>query len=81
MEEKAILVPYDKIPSEALTGLMKSFIEREGTDYGATELSEEAKLGRLRKSLEKGLAFICFEENTESFHILSKKEAREKGLL
>lgn len=81
MEEQGILVPYDKLSEEVLTNVMKSFIEREGTDYGAQELSEETKLNRLKKSLEQKRSYISYDPETESLSIISDKDAKSLGLL
>jgi uncharacterized protein YheU (UPF0270 family) len=81
LEEQGILVPYDKLSEEVLTNVMKSFIEREGTDYGAQELSEETKLNRLKKSLEQKRSYISYDPETESLSIISDKDAKSLGLL
>lgn len=81
MEEHGILVPYDKLSEDVLLNLMKSFIERDGTDYGAQELSEETKLKRLKKSLQQKRSYISYDPDTESLSIISDKEAKDFGLL
>lgn len=81
MEEHGILVPYDKLSEDVLLNLMKSFIERDGTDYGAQELSEETKLNRLKKSLQQKRSYISYDPDTESLSIISDKEAKDFGLL
>jgi uncharacterized protein len=68
-----IEVPLDMLTPEALAGVLESFVLREGTDYGAVELSFDEKVARLRAALERGDAHIVFDPETESVTILPRK--------
>ena len=47
---------------------------REGTDYGAQELTMETKLERLTKQLDKGDVKIIFDANSQTVTLLTKRE-------
>lgn len=64
-------IPKDKISPEALKEFLKSYILREGTDYGAVEVSLESKLGQLEKQLQQGKIKIIFDPNDESVTLMT----------
>jgi uncharacterized protein len=63
-------IPYELLSSDTLTGVLESFVLREGTDYGAVELSFEEKVARLRAQVESREARIVFDPETESVSIV-----------
>ena len=69
-------VPWQQLSPDALQGLLESYINREGTDYGEVELSLDAKLARLRAQVEKGEVLIFFDEETETCQLIGREEAR-----
>lgn len=54
--------------------MLESFILREGTDYGAQELTMETKLERLTKQLDKGDVKIVFDPNSQSVTLMTKRD-------
>ena len=75
-EEKQlpIEIPMSALSADALNGMIDSFIMREGTDYGAHEVSHENKVKQIRKQLEKGDVKIVFDPNTESATLITNRE-------
>jgi uncharacterized protein YheU (UPF0270 family) len=65
-----ILIPYDQLSSEALTGVIEEFVTRDGTDYGEQEVPLEEKAGRVKRQLETGTAVIVFAPDLETCTIL-----------
>jgi uncharacterized protein YheU (UPF0270 family) len=63
-------IPVAQLSPEALTGVLESFVLREGTDYGAVELSFDAKVAQLRRAVERGEARIVFDPESESVTLL-----------
>jgi len=63
---KPIDIPMDKLSSDALEGLIEEFILREGTDYGANEVSLATKKQQIYKQLEKNEIKIIFDWETVS---------------
>lgn len=66
-------IPVESLSSEALNGIIESFILREGTDYGAVEISFERKKEQLRKQIEKKETRVVFDPNSESVTLVSKR--------
>jgi hypothetical protein len=67
-------IPLGVLSADALAGVIDNFIQREGTDYGATEVAHETKVKQIHKQLEKGDVKIVFDPNTESVSLLTLRE-------
>ncbi|NRA09632.1 MAG: YheU family protein [Myxococcales bacterium] len=65
-----VRIPVQALDEETLRGLVESFVNREGTDYGRVEQSFEAKVADVMHQLERGEAEIVFDPETESVTIL-----------
>ena len=63
-------IPVDQISAQALDGLIEEFILREGTDYGAAEVSLAAKKQQIHRQIEDRRIKIVFDLNTESVTLL-----------
>ena len=63
-------VPLDALSEAALDAVIESFVNREGTDYGARERGFEEKVADVRRQLERGEAQIVFDPETESVNIV-----------
>jgi uncharacterized protein YheU (UPF0270 family) len=64
------IIPVCKLSAEALDGVIKEFISRNGTDYGAIEASMETKITQVEDKLKNGLAVLVFDDETETTNIL-----------
>lgn len=69
-----MIIPHDQLSAEALTGLIRDFVSREGTDYGAVEVSFETKVAQVRSALEEGRAVILYDNKDETFTIVFKEQ-------
>lgn len=67
-------IPLDAVSAEALEAIIDSYIQREGTDYGANEAGHASKVTQIRRQLEKGDVKIAFDPNTESVSLVTKFE-------
>lgn len=65
-----MIIPLDKLPHETLIAIIEGFILREGTEYGAEDVSKEAKIAQVKKQLEQGSAVLVYSELHESINIL-----------
>ncbi len=65
------IIPVSRLSPEALQGVIQEFVLREGTDYGDREVSLETKLRQVKNKLEKGLAVLVFDDETETTNIIS----------
>jgi uncharacterized protein len=63
------IIPVNKLSTEALHAVIEEFISREGTDYGAVEASREASIKQVKHKLEKGLAVLVYDDETETTNI------------
>ena len=63
------IIPVNKLSSKALLGVIEEFISRNGTDYGERESSMETNVRQVRHKLEKGLAVLVFDDETETTNI------------
>jgi uncharacterized protein len=71
-----IIVPHTELSPDALTGVIESFVLREGTDYGANEVGFETKVMQVRRQLERREAEIVFDQNTESIDIVVRAPSK-----
>jgi hypothetical protein len=63
------IIPVDKLSAEALEGVIKEFISRNGTDYGAIEAAMETKIRQVKQKLEKGLVILIYDDESETTNI------------
>ncbi|WP_458778104.1 YheU family protein [Desulforhopalus sp. 52FAK] len=70
----AVKIPHDQLSQEALNGVIEEFVTRNGTDYGETEISFEAKMTQVLRQLKSKDAFIVFDHHTETTTIVSKDD-------
>ena len=68
-----IVVPHTELSADALSGVIESFVLREGTDYGERDVPFETKVLQVRRQLERREAEIVFDPNTESIGIVVRK--------
>lgn len=74
METAYVEIPMESVSADALHGLVESYVLREGTDYGAAEVSLEAKISQVLKQLKRGDVKIVFDPASESFDLLTARE-------
>lgn len=65
-----MIIPLEQLSHETLTAIIEDFILREGTEYGAEDVSKEAKVFQVKKQLEQGHAVLVYSELHESINIL-----------
>jgi uncharacterized protein YheU (UPF0270 family) len=76
-----MIIPQSALSSDALQGIIREFVTREGTEYGAVEISLETKVAQVQRQLDRGDVVIVFDEGTESIDLVSKSSQRYKTLL
>ncbi|EGQ8117063.1 YheU family protein [Vibrio parahaemolyticus] len=67
-----MIIPWQDIAPETLENLIREFVLREGTDYGAVEISLQNKIDQVKTQLKKGEAVIVFSELHETVDIQLK---------
>ncbi|MBA3495040.1 MAG: YheU family protein [Gammaproteobacteria bacterium] len=68
-----LIIPYDKLSPEVLQGLIEEFATRDGTDYGAREVSLRSKVAQVRRQLEAGKSVILYNTEDSSTAIMMKE--------
>jgi len=69
-----IEIPADRLSADALHAVIEEFILREGTDYGASEISLENKIDQVRRQLSNGDVLITFDPVTENCNLLTRHQ-------
>ena len=69
-DQEPIAVPHAALSADALLGVIRSFVLREGTDYGEREFTLEQKIAHVRAQLESGDAQIYFDADSASIDIV-----------
>jgi uncharacterized protein YheU (UPF0270 family) len=77
-QEVPIEITPEQISEEALNGIIEHFILREGTDYGAVEVSLEAKMRQVRKQIEKGDIKIVYDQSAETVSLLTARDFKNR---
>lgn len=65
----AHIIPIDRLSRDTLRGVIEEFISRDGTDYGEKEASPERSFSQVRYKLEKRLAVLVYDDETETTNI------------
>ncbi|PIS11945.1 MAG: hypothetical protein COT73_01165 [Bdellovibrio sp. CG10_big_fil_rev_8_21_14_0_10_47_8] len=74
-----VLVPLEALGEDTLNALIESFILREGTDYGASEILLATKMQQIRKQLDRGDVKIVFDPNSESVTLMTAGDWKKMG--
>jgi uncharacterized protein YheU (UPF0270 family) len=74
------IIPVNKLSAKALKGVIEEFISRDGTDYGEFEATAERKLKQVKQKLEKGLAVLIYDDETETTNIFRNDDPILKKL-
>ncbi len=73
-----MIIPYGRLSRTALQGLIEEFVTRDGTDSGYTKTSLEENVEMVKKQLQRGEAFIVYDEATQTANIVSKNYLEQK---
>ena len=68
--QELVEVPFSELSDEALRGVVESFVNREGTEYGDVERILDDKVADVMRQLEAGNARLVFDPETESIQII-----------
>ena len=72
-----MIIPLDQVSQETLLAIIEDFILREGTEYGAVDISKEAKIAQVKQQLEQGSAVLVYSELYETVNILPSDQFQE----
>ena len=74
-----IEIPYTRLSEDVLKAILEEFILREGTDYGAQEISLDSKLAQVRRQLEAGEVLITFDPRTGNCTLLTRQQFKRNA--
>ncbi len=69
-----MIIPFEKLSSQAFKGIVEEYISRDGTDSGHIDVSFQKKFDSIKSQLASGKIFIVFDAKSESCNIISKEE-------
>ena len=69
-----IEIPWAELSAESLKNVIGEYIEREGTDYGSTEISYETKFKQLYIQIQKSIVKVVFDPNNESVTLITSRD-------
>lgn len=64
-------IPLAALSEEALNGVIEDFVLREGTDYGAQEITLATKVTQVHRQLAKKEVLIVFDPEIQSVTIMT----------
>ena len=64
------IVPWRQLSPEALKGLIEEFVSREGTEYGAHEVSLETKVSEVIAQLKSGAVVIVYDPESATVSVV-----------
>lgn len=68
-------VPPGQLRGETLRALLEEFASRDGTDYGARELSLEEKVAGLHRDLQSGALKLVYDSDSEHWDLVDREHA------
>jgi len=71
-DERELEIPAHALSPAALLGVIDDFVLREGTEYGASDVSLEQKRAQVLAQLRAGTARVLFDRETQTCTIASR---------
>lgn len=65
-------IPWQQLDAATLEALIESFVLREGTDYGETEVDLATKVAQVKAQLQRGEIVIVWSELHESVSLMPR---------
>jgi uncharacterized protein YheU (UPF0270 family) len=70
-----IVVPPQRLQPDVLQTLLEEYANRDGTDYGERELTQDEKVGRLQRQLNDGDLRILYDIDSEQWDLVPQAQA------
>lgn len=74
-----MLIPFEQLAPETLTGLIEDFVTRDGTDHG-DETPLQVRIERVRHALEKKQAVIVFDIESQQCQLCLRQDVPKEWL-
>ena len=76
-DKSGIIIPYEKLSTEALEGLIEEFVTRDGTDTGYEKKSLVNDVAMVKRQLKRGDAVIVYDNSTKTSNIFSRDHLKK----
>jgi uncharacterized protein YheU (UPF0270 family) len=73
-----MIIPPEALSQEVLTAIIEEFVLREGTEYGAQDISLTDKIIQVKRQLSQGDIVLVYSELHESVNLLPKAQFIEQ---
>ena len=73
-----MIIPPEALSQEVLTAIIEEFVLREGTEYGAQDISLADKIVQVKYQLAQGDIVLVYSELHESVNLLPKAQFIEQ---
>ena len=67
-------IPHDTLKPDTLRRLIEEFVTREGTEYGASDVTLDEKVAAVLSQLTDGSAFLAFDPETETTTLVPARD-------
>ncbi len=74
-----MLIPFQQLAPETLTGLIEDFVTRDGTDNG-DETPLQVRIDRVRRALETKQAVIVFDVESQQCQLCLRHDVPKQWL-
>ncbi len=65
-----MIIPYKDLEPDTLTGIIREFVLREGTEYGEDDVPLAKKVAQVKEQLANSSAFLVYSELHDTVNIL-----------
>ena len=72
-----MIIPYEKLSTEALEGLIEEFVTRDGTDTGYEKKSLENDVAMVKRQLKRGDVVIVYDQVTKTANIVTEDKLKK----
>ena len=73
-----MIIPFKDLNTETLNSIIKEFVLREGTEYGAEDISIDEKVEQVIQQLAVGTAVLVYSELHETVNIIPTDQFKDK---
>jgi len=73
-------IPHHELRPETLDALIEDFVTRDGTQTADAD-GPQGSIARVHRLLDQGHVVICFDEESETCTIITRKEADAGGVV
>lgn len=73
-----MIIPFKDLNTETLNSIIKEFVLREGTEYGAEDISVDEKVEQVVEQLTLGSAVLVYSELHETVNIIPADQFKEE---